>query len=518
MSKFYLRKRGVQICFVAMLAGCMFFSPAAALAENRSINKTFFKAEKTVTGTVRDAGTGNPLPGATITIKGTLQSTTSDVNGAFSITVANDNAILVISYIGYANQEIVVGSRTTIEIALQNSQTDLAQVVVVGYGTQRKKDVTGAVKSVRAESFNQGIVNTPQQLLQGKVAGVNVTSVSGEPGSIQGITVRGPGGIRTGSTPLFVIDGLPLDNSGTGGGDPLNFINPQDIESMDVLKDASATAIYGSRGANGVILITTKKGKSGTSSLNFTSSAGFSTLARKIPVFEAGEFKKQVVAVGGVLDDKGASTDWQDQIVRTAQTFDNNLTLSGGSEKLTYYASLNAQSQEGILKNNMLKRYTGRFNVTQKLLEDRLVIDINLTATNTKNERPPIETMLGSALANNPTYPVYNPDGTLAIYNNITNPLVSLQLSQDIASINRVVGNISPSFKILKGLVYKLNVGVDNSSATRDIVSFANEEPQQDGRLETYYTYNKNTLVENYLTYTTHIDKHDFSALAGYSY
>ncbi len=518
MSKFHLPKRSIQICVVSMLAGSVIFSPSATFAESNPSKKTIVKADKTIAGTVRDGSNGTPLPGATISVKGTSQNTTSDANGAFSISVANDNAILVVSYIGYASQEIVVGTRTTIDVALQSSQTDLAQVVVVGYGTQNKKDVTGAVKSVRAESFNKGIVNTPQQLLQGKVAGVNVTSVSGEPGTIQGITVRGPGGIRTGSTPLFVIDGFPLDNSGTGGGDPLNFINPQDIESMDVLKDASATAIYGSRGANGVILITTKKGKSGTSNLTFTSNAGFSTLARKIPVFDAGEFKKQVVAVGGVLDDKGASTDWQDQITRTAQTFDNNLTLSGGSEKLTYYASLNALSQEGILKNNMLKRYTGRFNVTQKLLEDRLVIDINLTATNTKNERPPIETMLGSALANNPTYPVYNSDGTLAIYNNITNPLVSLQLSQDIASINRVVGNISPSIKIIKGLVYKLNVGVDNSNATRDIVSYANEEPQQDGRLETYYTYNKNTLVENYLTYTTHFDKHDFSALAGYSY
>ncbi|MFT3704110.1 MAG: TonB-dependent receptor [Agriterribacter sp.] len=476
------------------------------------------QTQKNVTGTIKDAN-GNALAGATIAVKGTSRNSTSDANGIFSISVMDNKSVLVISYVGFAMQEILVGDQTSVNVVLLPSQGgDLAQVVVVGYGTQNKKDVTGAVKSVRAEAFNRGIVNTPQQLLQGKVAGVNVTSASGEPGGIQGITIRGAGSIRSGSTPLYVIDGLPLDNASTGGGDPLNFINPQDIASMDVLKDASATAIYGSRGANGVILITTKKGKAGTSNLTFNSSAGLSTLARKIPVFGTDEFKKQVVAVGGVLDDQGGSTDWQKVITRTAHTYDNNLTLSGGSDKLVYFASLNSQVQEGILKGNTLKRYTGRFNASQKFWDDRLTIDLNLTASNTKNERPPIETLLGSALANNPTYPVYNADGSLAKYTNINNPLVSLGLSKDITTINRVIGNISPSLTIIKGLVYKLNLGIDNSSSTRDIESLPNEEPQQDGRLDTYYTYNKNTLIENYLTYKTSFDKHNFTFLAGHSF
>lgn len=391
-------------------------------------------------------------------------------------------------------------------------------MVVVGYGTQRKRDVTGAVKSVKAESFNKGIVNNPQQLLQGKVAGVNITTTSGEPGSNVNIVIRGSGTVRGGSGPLFVVDGVPLDNAGTGGGDPLNFLNPQDIASMDVLKDASATAIYGSRGANGVVLITTKRGRAGSSVLNFTSSAGISTVARKLPVFSTEEFKKEVVAVGGVLEDQGSSTNWQDEIFRTGTTFENNLTLSGGANKLVYYASLNAQNQQGILKGSNLKRYTGRFNATQKFWDDRLSVDVNLTASNTNNLRPAIGTLLGSAISNNPTFPARDADGNPAKFESITNPLLELELYSDVASINRVLGNISPTLKIIKGLTYKLNFGIDNSTGTRDYVTDANAVPQRDGRLETQLTHVRNRLIENYLTYTTDIDKHSITALAGHSY
>ncbi|MDX2048882.1 MAG: SusC/RagA family TonB-linked outer membrane protein, partial [Chitinophagaceae bacterium] len=446
------------------------------------------------------------------------KSTKTDANGNFTIAVPDENAVLVISYIGFVSQEVAVKGKTSIDVALQHGSTDLASVVVMGYGTQNKKDVTGAVKSVKSEAFNRGIINSPEQLLQGKVAGVNVTSASGEPGGITGITVRGPGGVRTGSTPLFVVDGLALDNSGTGGGNPLNFLNPQDIEAIDVLKDASATAIYGSRGANGVILITTRKGKSGTSNFSFSTSLGFSKLANSIDVFEAAEYKAQVVKLGGTLSDKGATTDWQKEITRTAFTQNHNLSFSGGNKGLTYYASFNMQKQEGIIKNNDLDRYTGRFNVTQKFLDDRLTIEANLNATGTKNIRPSISGLIGDAISNNPTYPAYDANGSPAQYQDINNPLVSLRLEKDITKINRVIGNITPSLKIIRGLVYKLNFGIDHSTGTRDIQSLANAVPQRDGRLETYYTTNRNTLLENYLTYNFRFNDHIFSTLAGHSY
>jgi iron complex outermembrane receptor protein len=475
-------------------------------------------APHTVTGRVTDSKT-SPLQSVSVLLKGTSKGVATDAEGRFSLTDVPDNGVLVFSYTGFATQEIAVNGRSTINVSLSEAISSLNDVVVVGYGTQSKKDITGSVKSLRSDAFNKGIINAPQQLLQGKVAGVNVTSASGEPGAAQGITVRGPGGVRSGSTPLFVVDGLPLDNSSTGGGDPLNFINPQDIETIDVLKDASATAIYGARGANGVIIITTKRGKAGVSTLGFSTSAGFSSLARALPVLTASEFRVEVPKAGGVLDDKGGSTDWQKIITRRAFTQNHNLTLSGGADKLTYFASLGVQKQEGILKENQLDRYSGRFNVTQKFLEDRLVLEVNLNVANTKQQRPPITSILTDAIINNPTYPAYDANGNLAVYPNISNnPLLYFDLDKEITTINRVIGNISPSIKIMKGLVYKLNFGIDNSTSTRDVVSLPSTVPFREGRLETFYNNNRNTLVENYLTYSFNTTHHNVSALAGQSY
>ncbi|RPD43326.1 TonB-dependent receptor [Chitinophaga barathri] len=507
----------MQSFFALLVCGQCSILPASAHARiTPPGNEVSFR--QTVKGTIKDAASGKPLSGATIGVKGASQTTSSDDNGAFTINVPDNATALMVSYVGYVTQEVPIAGKTTVDVMMQTLSTDLNQVVVVGYGTQSRKDVTGATKTLKSAEFNKGIINAPQELLQGKMAGVNVTSASGEPGGMLGITVRGPGGVRTSNTPLFVVDGLPLDNSSTGGGDPLNFLNPQDIESIDVLKDASATAIYGARGANGVILITTRKGKAGASTLGFSAGIGFSTIARALPVYSASEFRKQVVNVGGILDDQGGDTDWQKEITRTAVTQNYNLNLSGGADKLTYYASFGMQKQQGILKNNDMNRYSGRFNATQKFWDDALIIEANLGVANTKNERPPIGGMIGDAIANNPTYPAYDANGNPAKYQNLSNPLVTLELEDDITTINRVTGNISPSLRIIKGLVYKLNFGIDNSTSTRDIVSRPNAVPLRDGRLETWNTYNRNTLIENYLTYNFDKGAHTFSALAGYSY
>lgn len=506
MHKICFLPPGAKSILTAMLACSCFFPPQRVFAQ------------QTVSGTVTDGANNQPLAGATISVKGSTQRTTSGANGGFVITAPAATSILVISYIGYVTQEVPAGSGR-LQIVLQPGSSELTQVVVVGYGTQNRKDVTGAVKTIKSESFNKGIITSPQQLLQGKVSGVNVTSASGEPGTNMSITVRGPGGVRTGSTPLFVIDGLPLDNSSTGGGDPLNFINPQDIESIDVLKDASATAIYGARGANGVVIITTRKGKAGVSTLGASASIGFSTLARALPVFTADEFRVEVPKAGGTLDDKGGNTDWQKEITRTATTQNYNLNLSGGTNKLSYFASLGAQKQEGIIKKNALDRYSGRFNVTQKFLDDRLTLDLNLNVANTKQTRPPITSVLTDAIINNPTYPAYDAAGNLALYPNIgNNPLLYFDLDKEFTTINRVVGNISPSVRLFKGLVYKLNFGIDNSTATRDVESFPSTVPLRLGRLENFYNWNRNTLIENYLTYSWNSTKHNVSALAGHSY
>ena len=477
------------------------------------------QAQTMITGRVTDANTKEALVGCNVVVKGTQRGTNTDANGNYSIAASQGNA-LVFGFIGFEAQEIPVDGRTTLNVQLKSSASELNQVVVVGYGTTTKKDMTGSVKSLQSTDFNKGIMNSPQDLLQGKVAGVNVVSASGEPGSSQSITIRGPGGVRTGSTPLFVLDGLALDNSSTGGAiNPLSFLNPQDIESIDVLKDASATAIYGSRGANGVVLITTKKGKAGVSNMTFSTSLGISNLARPLGVFSADEYRRQVPAVGGVLEDLGASTDWQKEITRTAYTQNHNLSFGGGANKLSYYASLGVQNQQGILKQSDLKRYTGRINVTQKFLpDDRLTVDVNLNASYVNNNRPPIQSMIGGAISANPTYPAYGEDGKPFQEQNSTNPLIGLSLGKDITTTNRVVANITPSFRIIEGLVYKLNFGVDNSNAVQDLQSLPNRIPFQDGRLETRYTTNRNSLIENYLTYTFSKANHSFSGLVGHSY
>ncbi|GAB2768167.1 TonB-dependent receptor [Rhabdobacter roseus] len=492
---------------------------ALASARGTLASRSTKAVDITVTGRVLDATTNEALVGCNILVKGTQRGTNTDADGRYSIAVPDGNAVLVFGFIGYEKQEIVVGTQTTLDVMLKSEASDLSQVVVIGYGSASKKDMTGAVKSLKSTEFNQGIINSPEQLLQGKVSGVNVTSASGEPGGAQGITIRGPGGVRTGSTPLFVVDGMALDNSSTGGAtNPLNFLNPQDIESIDVLKDASATAIYGSRGANGVVLITTRKGKAGVSTINYSSSLGISTLARALDVYSADEYRRQVPAVGGVLEDLGGNTDWQREITRTAYTHNHNLSLGGGADKLTYYGSFGLQKQQGILKNSQMNRYTGRINVSQKFLEDRLSVDVNLNATYTQNERPPIGSMLGGAISANPTYPAYDANGRPFRYASGINPLITLGLEKDVTNINRVLGNISPSFKIIEGLVYKLNFGIDNSSSVRDLQSLPNAEPLQEGRLETIYTWNRNKLIENYVTYTLSQNSHNLTALAGHSY
>lgn len=493
----------------------------ASVKDSRSASSVDSKiVDITVKGRVTDATTGEALVGCSVILKGTQKGATTDANGNYSISVPDSKSVLVFGFIGYTKQEIAVGNNTTLDVKLVSEANDLAQVVVIGYGSATKKDMTGAVKSIKSSEFNKGIINSPEQLLQGKVAGVNVTSASGEPGASQSITIRGPGGLRTGSTPLFILDGMALDNSSTGAAiNPLTFLNPQDIESIDVLKDASATAIYGSRGANGVVLITTKKGKAGFSTLTYSGSVGISKIARPLPVFTADEFRTQVKAIGGVLEDLGGNTDWQKEVTQTAITQNHNISLGGGADKLTYYGSFGIQNQEGILKNSNLNRYTGRINVTQKFLDDRLTIDVNLNATYTTNSRPPTESMIGGAISANPTYPAYdNATGKPKNYPNFTNPLITLRLQKDASTVNRVIGNISPSFKITKDLVYKLNFGIDNSAGVRDIQSLANLEPQQDGRLETYNTWNRNKLIENYLTYTLNTGAHNMTALVGHSY
>jgi TonB-linked SusC/RagA family outer membrane protein len=339
-----------------LVGGLLFFVtlPQEVLAKGY-----MYQEGKAVSGKVTDSE-GEAMPGVNVVEKGTNNGTVSNADGNYQLNVLSSNAVLVFSFVGAETKEVAVGDQSEISVSLASSSVALEELVVIGYGTQKRSDVTGAISSLKSESFNQGVVTNPGQLLQGKVSGVNVTSASGEPGAAQNVIIRGVGSLRSGTQPLYVIDGLLLDNSSQGFDiNPLNFLNPNDIESIDVLKDASATAVYGSRASNGVVVITTKKGKSGNTQMNLTASTAWSNISNKIDVLSADEFRSQVIAEGGTLDDAGANTDWQDELTQTGVSKQIDFSIGGAtSEKFSYYASVGVQDQEGILRNSNLERYS----------------------------------------------------------------------------------------------------------------------------------------------------------------
>ena len=510
----------------------MWFVPTAAFsAVPLSISNKDMKNEaiyskieqQSISGTVVDEA-GVPLPGATVLEKGSSNGTTTDFDGNFNIQVPI-NAVLQISYIGYTTQEVSVAGRSTIRIELVLDATQLDDVVVVGYGTQRKSDITGSIASLKSEDFNKGVVTNPGELLQGKMAGVNITANSGEPGASQNVIIRGIGSLRSGTQPLYVVDGFLLDNSSTGvATNPLNFLNPSDIESIDVLKDASATAVYGSRASNGVVVITTKRGRAGKTEMNLSLSTAASSMAKHLDVYTADEFRTQVIASGGALDDYGSATNWQDELSQTGISKNLNFSMSGAtSNEFSYYASVGYQNQEGILKNSELSRYSGKLNINQKAFKGKVNIDYNLTATHSENLRPSINSIITDMLGLNPTVPTYTNGEPTLLHNNALNPITRYNIYSDNAVNNRIIATISPSVEIVKGLTYKLNFGLDYSATNRDrqylpYTSVINESDVSNGDVVTNMVTNSNQLTENTLTYNWSDDIHNLTVLGGHSY
>lgn len=486
-----------------------FFSNAGSVAQS-------------ISGTVTDE-TGAPLPGATVAIKGTTRGTSTNAEGKFVID-ADAGAVLEISFIGYTTKQVSLDGQSSIVVRLTQDLSQLNEVVVVGYGTQKRSDITGAISSISNESFNKGVVANPGELLQGKLAGVSVAANSGEPGAAQDIVIRGIGSLRSGTQPLYVVDGFLLDNSSTGvPTNPLNFINPSDIESIDVLKDASATAVYGSRASNGVVVITTKKGK-GQPQMTLSASTAISSMSKKIGVFDADAFRREVVATGGTLQDFGANTDWQDELTQKGVSNTLNLSMGGAnSENFSYFTSAGYQDQEGILKNSRLKRYSGKLNLNQKAFSNRLNINFNLTASRTENLRPDITSTMSDMLNLNPTIPPYTNGEPTLLNTNALNPLARYNLFSDRAINHRILANIAPSIEILDGLTYKLNFGVDYSATNRNqqykpFPAVVNESDVSNGVLNNEVSGNTNQLVENTITYNWAGSDHNVTFLAGHSY
>ncbi len=526
-----------------------------------------FAQQKIITGKVTDES-GAPLSGVTVTVKGTRVATQTDNEGVYKLNAPDNAKTLVFSRVGSrATEADITGS--TVNISLANAQTSLNEVVVTGYGTRRAKDVTGSVTRVGEKDFNKGQIASPEQLLQGRAPGVLVTPATGEPGAAATINIRGTSSISGRQEPLFVVDGVPLLQGGTLGSasgveggttskNPLIFLNPADIESITVLKDASAAAIYGSRGANGVVLITTKQGRGGKAGqFSFNAQMSYAKTARRYDLMNASDFLRAakkanidggadpVAAAEAVRQiDKGANTDWQDQIFRETLSQTYNLSWGFNRGGTTARISGSFDDQVGIVKNSGLKRLTARANVSQKLLKDKLKLEANLTYSNTKNQYAPLSnnagyqgSLLGAALQFNPTNPIHNSDGSFFQPGDQRNPVQMLAYFDDRDFVNRFLGNVSASYQIINGLTYKIVLGRDQSSSERTAYAdprlgsnayggtvnvFGKDYQngiQGNGRTTRQNLDVESNLLEQYLTYDKiFANRHNVNVVAGYSY
>jgi TonB-linked SusC/RagA family outer membrane protein len=497
-----------------------------------------------VSGTVSDAS--GPLPGASILVKGTTNGTQTDLDGKFTIRNVGANAVLVFTYIGLKQQEVNVAGKTSVNIVLKEDSAELKEVVVIGYGTVRKKDATGAVDQIGAEDFDNVAAPSPAQLLRGKVAGVQVTQSSGEPGSGVSIRVRGNTSIRSGNGPLIVVDGVPLDGGNvSGGGDnllgassarnPLNFINQNDIESMTVLKDASSTAIYGSRGANGVIVITTKKGKSRVPQLSYSNSVTFSKMSGDFDVMTPEQF----VAAGG--DDKGSrSYNWKDAVLQNGFSTNHDLSFTKSTENSNTRISLGASSTEGIVKNTGLDKYNATvynsndfFGGALKVEERIIYATLKDKTTILSNDAGFIGNIIGTALYWNPTSPIYTADGDYnTVSNTFLNPVELLDAYNDFTNTNKFLGSINTTWKITSKLKYQFLVGVESSTSSRksqllpsmDIQNVAQagvpgSTDVKRGQASINIQNRFNKTFEHTLNYNNDLsDNFNLDALVGYSY
>ncbi|MFD2287811.1 SusC/RagA family TonB-linked outer membrane protein [Pedobacter petrophilus] len=510
-----------------------------------SLSTTAF-AQTVVKGIIYD-NDKLPLAGATIQVAGTTVKAQTDAEGKYQIAVPSATSKLIVSFVGFESQTVSVNNQTLVNVTLA-SLNNLDAVVVVGYASVKKSDLTGAATTVSAKDFNKGPLNAPDQLIQGKVAGVQMINNSGQPGGASTVRIRGNSAITGSGQPLYVVDGVALDgrsarpstSAGIGiapDGNPLNFINPADIESMEILKDASATAIYGSRAAYGVVLITTKRGKSGDPKIDISASAGVGTISRRVDVLSGDEYRAALKKYGLTAGDFGTSVNALDEVLRTAYNQNYSVGISGGTNGNTFRASLGYQNQQGIIKGSDFKKYSTGFNGNFKFLESKkLGLDVNMISNQYLENIAPITTdagftgsLISQALAWNPTQSFYNPDGSLFIdYGSTTiNPLAALAANSDKAKVSTILGSVSPYYKITPWLEYRMLASVNYSTgirraSTRSTLNLQGIQPSGDF-LGGYASYSNTELVTQQFTNTLNFNKEivsklNLNAVIGYEY
>ncbi len=528
--------------YFSMLKKLMLFFAFMALTSN-------VFAQQEITGQVLDADGDIPIPGVTVSVKGTTVATITDLNGNFKIKAMPEDFI-VFSYIGYDTQEIAVGNQTVINIKMKESDIGLGEVVVIGYGTVKKDDVTGSVTAVSAKDFNQGNITSPQELLMGKASGVVITAPTGQPGAGTTIRIRGGSSLRANNEPLIVIDGIPVDNTDIGGmSNPLTSINPNDIETFTVLKDASATAIYGSRASNGVIIITTKQGKKGKLRASYNGNFSLGVPVKYMSVFSGDEFRNLIydrvtnygLNPGAVNVLGNADTDWQKEIYQNSFSQDHNASVSGAiNDIVPYRISLGYTNQNGILKNTNMQRSTFDVSVNPKLLDDALEMDINAKGSYINNDFSNTDA-IGSAIQFDPSQPIRNGNTRYGGYtawtelnsgdpingapNNIAthNPLAQLEYRDNTSTAQRYLlsGKFSYEMPFLQGLKATANLGydyynTDGDDITDTLASWSYREPER--QIVRYNNKRENSLLNFYLTYNKDFGKHHLDLMGGYEW
>ena len=493
---------------------------------------------QSIKGVVSDAD--GSLPGVSVTIEGTTTGVQTDFDGNYTIN-AKEGDVLVYNYLGYKTEQRTVGSESVINVTMTQDSTELDEIVVIGYGSTTVKDATGSVTSVTSGDFNKGVISSPEQLIQGKTAGVQISNTSGAPGAGVNIRIRGSNSVRSNNNPLFVVDGVPLSGGATTAGanviglggnpakNPLNFLNPNDIESISILKDASATAIYGSRGANGVVIVTTKSGRSKKGEFSYQANISSSKALDTYDLLSADKFLSERLRVGLAVDaasDYGSATDWQDVIFRTAMSHNQNLSYSKSHDNGSYIATLGLGNQTGIVENSNLERLTARVNLNHRFLDDKLRLSFQGSVSRVNDNLAPTGgtagykgDILGAAFSANPTWP-NDPDfdgGTLV------NPANLLAYTQGTTNTNRYLANLSLEYDLTSNLKAKLAVGVDKSDSDNFSVSSADVLGLEDGipgngrgaynMLEV-----QNELLEATLTYNKEYKNSKLEVLGGFSY
>ncbi len=518
--------------------------------KSRQIVKEYVRTDINVSGKVTDEN-GEGLPGASVVVKGTALGTTTDINGNYKLSIP-ENSQLVVSFVGYKTVELSLAGRSVIDIQMELDAEQLEEVVVVGYGTQRKKDLTGAIASVNSEDLEKIVLNTPDQALQGRVAGVQVRTDSHAPGGSITVQVRGTSSISASSQPLYVIDGFPISNdydqeavAGWGATpNQLNSIDPSNIASIQILKDASAAAIYGSRANNGVVIITTKRGKSGRAKLDYDNSISVSRVSKKFDFLNATEWAQlqneadelngnEKRWTDGDIAAMGEGTDWQDIVFRNAVTQRHKLSLSGGNESVRYLVAANVLDQKGLIIGTGFKRYGGSLNLDADLSK-KLTLSANFNYTSSTNDQTINDSksystqpsMVAGIFNAKPHVPPYDEQGNLAFARDYPGaggedtPLYMATMYDIVGTSSRLLAGMALNYEIVDGLNLKFRLGMDNLLAKEDKYYPVDSRVARSvsGYAEQADQFLTNFLNENTLEYKKNIGQHAFSFLGGFTY